>query len=164
MKKWESKSKKDNHFWAFYYFCKRKGDKLKLIKNNTNYTLINYSVGMKIIVAGSRSFNEYNTLKSKLDHFLSKINHPVIVSGTANGADKLGEKYAKEKDFKIKRFPANWDKHGKRAGYLRNEEMAKYADGCVVFWDGESKGTKHMIDIAKREVLQLRVVHYRNQT
>ena len=60
----------------------------------------------------------------------------------------------REKGYKIKEFPAKWGQYGKRAGYLRNEEMANYATHCICFWDGESKGTKHMIDIAEREKLE----------
>lgn len=77
-----------------------------------------------------------------------------IISGTANGADKLGERFAKEYNLKIKRFPANWDLYGKSAGYKRNEQMALYAkedNGILIaFWNGKSKGTKHMIDIANK--------------
>jgi hypothetical protein len=117
---------------------------------------------MRLIIAGGRDFNDYELLKEKVDYILS--NKPKdnieIVSGTARGADILGERYAKEKGYKIMEFPAKWGQYGKSAGYKRNEEMANYASHCVCFWDGESKGTKHMIDIAKRERLNLRVIKY----
>lgn len=122
---------------------------------------------LKVIIAGSRSFNNYKLLEEKMDFFLkNKIdkNRPYfnieIVSGTARGADTLGEKYAKEKGFALKRFPANWDLYGKKAGYIRNREMRDYADVCVVFWDGESKGSKHMINLAKEDNMPIRVVMY----
>lgn len=73
-----------------------------------------------------------------------------IVSGTANGADKLGEKYAEEHGYTVKQFPADWDKHGKSAGYKRNTEMGDYCDMAVVFYDGQSKGSQHMIDIMRK--------------
>jgi hypothetical protein len=116
----------------------------------------------KVIVAGSRGFNDYDLLKAKLDIILSSIQEDEIeiVSGTAYGADQLGECYAVEKGLKVKRFPADWDKHGKRAGYLRNEEMAKYADALVAFWDERSSGTKHMIDLARKHNLLVRVIKY----
>ena len=113
---------------------------------------------MKVIIAGSRTFNNYNLLCQNCDRALSFQTEIEIVSGTANGADKLGEKYAKERGYLIKQFPANWDKYGKSAGYKRNEEMAKYADALIAFWDGKSKGTKHMIDLAKRHELKVMVV------
>lgn len=112
----------------------------------------------KVIVAGSREFNDYELLKNKLDHLLQTVVGEIeIVSGTARGADQLGERYAKERGFKVKQFPANWDTLGKRAGYVRNEEMAKYADACVVFWMNESRGTKHMIDLSEKYNLKLRI-------
>ena len=115
----------------------------------------------KVIIAGGRDFKDYDLLKTKLNKILSNINTQiVIVSGKARGADSLGERYANEMEYKIAEFPANWDKYGKRAGYIRNEEMAKYADACVCFWDGKSKGTKHMIDLADKHNLKLRVIRY----
>ena len=118
----------------------------------------------KIIVAGGRSFNNYDLLEQKLDYYLSsKINEGydiLIISGTAKGADSLGEKYAINKGYEIERFPANWDKYGKSAGYRRNVDMANVADACIVFWDGTSPGSKHMIDIANTKRLALRIVNY----
>lgn len=115
---------------------------------------------MKVIIAGGRTFNDYDSLLQKCDYFLSQQTEIEIVSGTANGADKLGEKYGNEKGYPIKQFPADWDKFGKSAGYKRNEEMAKYADALIAFWDGNSKGTKHMINIAHKYNLKVKIVMY----
>lgn len=119
---------------------------------------------IKVIIAGTRDFNDYAFLKKNVDYFLQGINpnneEIEIVSGNARGADKLGERYAKEHNLPVKLFPANWDKYGKRAGYLRNQEMANYADVLIAFWDEKSKGTKHMIDIAKKQGLTVIVVGY----
>ena len=119
---------------------------------------------IKVIIAGTRDFNDYDFLKKNVDYFLQGINpnneEIEIVSGNARGADKLGERYAKEHNLPVKLFPANWDKYGKRAGYLRNQEMANYADVLIAFWDEKSKGTKHMIDIAKKQDLTVIVVGY----
>lgn len=116
---------------------------------------------MKLIVAGSRDFNDFQLLRNKLDFFLSKTDEKVeIVSGTCRGSDRLGERYAGLRKLKVKKFPANWNKYGLSAGYKRNEQMAKYASHCVVFWDGKSRGTKHMIDFAEKYKLNLRVVKF----
>ena len=119
---------------------------------------------IKVIIAGTRDFNDYAFLKKNVDYFLQGINpnseEIEIVSGNARGADKLGERYAKEYNLPVKLFPANWDKYGKRAGYLRNQEMANYSDVLIAFWDEKSKGTKHMIDIAKKQDLTVIVVGY----
>ena len=85
---------------------------------------------LRIIVAGSRDFNNFNLLSMNLTKYLSeKVEENIIyspnqvefVSGTARGADTLGEKYAYIHGYNVKRFPANWDLYGKRAGYIRNE-------------------------------------------
>jgi len=112
---------------------------------------------MKVIIAGSRNFNDYNLLKSSCDNLLTQFTNIEIVSGTARGADKLGERYAREKGYSIKEFPANWSL-GKSAGYIRNDEMAKYADMLIAFWDGTSKGTKHMIDLANKRGIKVVVI------
>ncbi len=118
---------------------------------------------MKLIIAGGRDFNDYELLKKEVSIFIESCNVDIsdieIVSGTARGADLLGEKYAKEYNIKIKRFPADWSL-GKSAGYIRNKQMSEYATYCICFWNNESKGTKHMIDLAKQQNLELKVVIY----
>lgn len=116
---------------------------------------------MKVIIAGGRWFDDYDLLYRTCEKILVNQTEVEIVSGTARGADTLGERYAKEKDYPIKRFPANWNKYGKSAGYKRNGEMAEYADALIAFWDGESKGTKHMIDLAKSNGLKIKVVIFK---
>jgi YspA, cpYpsA-related SLOG family len=115
---------------------------------------------MKVIIAGGRTFNDFGLLCEKCDNILVNQTDIEIVSGTANGADKLGERYASKRGYPCTRFPANWNKFGKSAGYLRNKEMAEYGDALIVFWDGKSKGTKHMIDLAENFELKIRVINY----
>ena len=115
---------------------------------------------MKIIIAGGRDFNNYILLKEKITKITENINNYQIISGKARGADSLGEIFGKEFNKEIIEFPANWEKYGKSAGYIRNEEMAKYADACICFWDGKSKGTKSMIDLARKYNLKLRIIYY----
>ncbi|MGD6876899.1 DUF2493 domain-containing protein [Bacillus infantis] len=117
---------------------------------------------LKVIVAGGREFKDYDLLCREMINFLrGKYPKDVeIVSGTARGADKLGERFAEEKGCRVAYFPAEWDLYGKSAGYRRNAKMAKYADAAVCFWDGKSRGTKHMIDLAEKEVLQVKVIKY----
>lgn len=120
-------------------------------------------VKFRVIVAGSRDFRDYSLLMEKLDGLLSRkegVYDIVIVSGTARGADQFGERYAKSRGYKVERFPADWDRHGKAAGYIRNEAMAMHSDALVAFWNGKSAGTGHMIDLAKKHNLQIRVVRY----
>ncbi len=116
----------------------------------------------KVIIAGGRYFNDYELMKEKVSNILSTITdlEIIIISGTANGADKLGERFAKEHGYTVEQYPAQWDKYGKSAGYKRNEQMAKLADASICFWDGKSRGTKHMIDLSKKHGLKSRIVFY----
>ena len=117
----------------------------------------------KIIIAGGRDFMDYNLLKEKANKILQekKVTHNiVIISGCARGADTLGLRYASENAFDVEEYPADWNKYGKKAGYVRNVEMAENADALIAFWDGKSKGTKHMIDIATERNLPIRVIRY----
>ena len=115
---------------------------------------------IKVIIAGSRNFYNYDTVEETVISFFMNHGFPKenieIISGGARGADKLGEQLAKSYRLKLTVFPAQWDTYGKAAGMIRNQEMANYAikdsDKAILFafWDGQSRGTKGMIDIARR--------------
>jgi hypothetical protein len=103
---------------------------------------------MKLAVIGSRDFNNYSLLTETLEQYKSKIT--LVVSGAARGADSLGERWALENNIKTLIFPADWDKYGKRAGYIRNEDIIKNCDCVIAFWDGNSKGTSHSLSLAEK--------------
>lgn len=122
---------------------------------------------IRIIIAGSRKFNDYSKMLNKLDelgtHLLATMDDIEIVSGHASGADTLGEKFAKAYNYPLKIFPADWNTYGKAAGPIRNEQMAKYAAEAdrgilVAFPIGESKGTRNMIKLAKQYGLEVNVI------
>ena len=124
---------------------------------------------MKIIIAGSRGFKDYQSLKTQCDVIIADYRSAIpysarssikIISGGARGADSLGEKYAHEKGFECLVMPADWDKYGKRAGYLRNAQMAEVADALIAFWDGTSRGTWSMIELARKGGLKVTIVSY----
>jgi len=118
---------------------------------------------MRVIIAGSRNFNNFNFLKRVIKKSGFQITK--IISGGARGVDRLGEKYSKEilkKDPEI--FKANWKLFGKRAGMLRNEKMAKNADALIAICINESSGTKHMINIAKNMGLKYFLVKIKYET
>lgn len=115
---------------------------------------------MKVIIAGSRDVEEKDAIKYidaaiAESGWLYEINE--IVHGNARGIDKAAGKYFKDK-LPIKVFPADWDKYGKSAGYIRNKQMAEYADALIAIWNQKSRGTKNMIDIAKD--LKLKIFIY----
>lgn len=131
----------------------------------------------RVIVAGTRFFNDYNLLKRKLDIILKNVTDEiVIISGMADGADLLGIRYAKERGYKFEEYPADWDnldvepcviritkfgeKYNKMAGLNRNLLMSENAHALVAFHNGKSTGTSGMIKIAKTKGLLTRVILY----
>jgi hypothetical protein len=126
---------------------------------------------MRVIIAGSRSLDEnepyyLRLLESLVTKFIDQYGEITeVVSGTARGADLLGEKWANENRVKIARFPADWKKNGKAAGPIRNTQMGQYADGAIIIWDGKSPGSKHMRDVMvfldKPFILDIfEIIHY----
>jgi hypothetical protein len=136
---------------------------------------------IRIIVAGGRDFNDYDYLKKSIRGVLFELENRKLcgslnifktkqeicfIGGKAKGADTLGEEFAYEFGFPFVGFAANWDLYGKKAGYLRNTEMAKYATQennhavLIAFWDGKSKGTENMINTAKENGIEVFVFRY----
>ena len=105
---------------------------------------------MKYIIAGGRDFNNRNVLYKILNENRYSENITEIVSGDARGADTLGAEWANVNGIRLTHFPAKWEIYGKSAGFIRNADMGAYADAAIIFWDGESKGTKHMIKTMKK--------------
>jgi len=128
---------------------------------------------MRVIIAGSRSIREINHVEEAIR--LSGWTPTEIISGGADGVDKLGEAYAKNNHIDVAIFPANWKLYGKSAGYKRNQKMAWYAQvlekyifnqpgssevikdsykgGLIAIWNEKSAGTRHMIEIARHNNL-----------
>lgn len=121
----------------------------------------------RLIIAGSRAFTNFGQLANTVDKLLtdkSKTNQIVVVSGRAKGADLLGEQYARKRSgFLIDRWPANWTKFLKPAGYLRNFAMAWWSDAAVIFRVDKSVGSTRMAEIALREGLQTRLIEITKQ-
>lgn len=115
-----------------------------------------------IIIAGGRDFNEYETLRLAFTDFLADfVNTEVaVISGMARGADLLGVQIAEAYSLPILHMPAEWDKYGKSAGYHRNADMANLATHLLAAWDGKSRGTMHMINIATEKKLITKVINY----
>ena len=111
--------------------------------------------GLRTIIAGSRDISDYDKVACIIKE--SGFNISEVVSGTALGVDTLGEIWAEENNIPVKQFPADWDNKGKAAGFIRNTEMADYADALIAVWDGKSSGTKHMINTAGSRRLKIYV-------
>ena len=119
----------------------------------------------RVIIAGTRHFNDYKMLREYADSMLEKKRAEgqeiVILSGHCYGTDLLGERYAQERGFKIEVYEAQWASYGPSAGPKRNRQMAESADALIAFWDGKSRGTKNMIEEAKAHRLPVRVKIYK---
>lgn len=118
---------------------------------------MNNNKNINVIIAGSRSFNDYDLLCHECDKILQHYTETEIAvfTGGADGADALGEKYAKERNYTVRRFPADWKTYGRAAGPIRNGQMAEEANILICFWDGKSKGTEDMINKAKKKNIQI---------
>ena len=114
---------------------------------------------MKIIVAGGREFNNKEIIFRCLDSVGIKKEY-TIISGHATGVDSMAELYAKERGLTLEIYPAQWDKYGKKAGPMRNHEMACNGDALIAFWDGSSRGTKNMLRHAVTKRLSIIVFDY----
>ena len=117
------------------------------------------------LIVGSRTFEDLDLMFKKCDKLL--INHAevTVVSGGARGADRLAKKYAKARNYKYVEFKADWENQGRSAGFKRNEEMHKFIAqfehrGVIAFWDGESKGTAHNFQLAKRYGNEIRCIRF----
>ena len=107
----------------------------------------------RVVVAGCRNYTDHEEAIAFLDARLAHIpidKQIVILSGGADGADSIGEAYAREKGFPVEKYPADWKRYGKRAGPIRNRQMAQACDLVICFWDGQSRGTGSMIQEAKK--------------
>ena len=107
----------------------------------------------KIVVAGCRTYENYEEAKLFLDECLKEYKEKttlIFLSGGCKGADRSGERYANEMNYEIVKYPALWQKYGKGAGVIRNQEMAKDCDLVIVFWDGKSRGTASMVALAEK--------------
>ena len=116
-----------------------------------------------LIVAGGRDFQDYSRLENVLFEFAERHGDDYtmnIVSGMARGADRLAVQFCRIHGVQLIEMPANWNHYGKSAGYRRNTDMSAISQGLIAFWDGKSRGTKHMIETAQRNGLLVQVEYY----
>lgn len=112
---------------------------------------------MKLLVCGSRDFDNYAEFERLLAEHLASFPAKLIISGGARGADRFAEWYCRDHKIENKIMPADWKGRGRSAGFIRNLEMLAEADMVVAFWDGKSRGTEHTIIQAQRQNKPTRV-------
>lgn len=121
----------------------------------------------KLIIAGGRDFHNAELLHNAINE-LGKTGQldpqAELVCGMASGADMLGYHFFKECGNTIHEHYAQWDKRGRSAGYMRNEEMSKVGDALLAFWNGKSRGTKHMIETMEKLGKPVFIVSYESKS
>ena len=127
--------------------------------------LNDYQLASRVIIAGGRDFNDYEYMSTKLNELFKDqnvFNNKAIkvISGMAKGTDTLAIRYADEHKLTKILFPANWKEYPRIAGFLRNNDMLSIATHLIAFWNGESSGTKHMIEIAQMKGIPVWVFEY----
>lgn len=110
---------------------------------------------MRVAVIGSRTYTDTQFIFDNLDKIDDKRGIDFIVSGGARGADIRSRWWANNKSKQLLEFLPNWNMYGKSAGFIRNEKIVDNADLVLAFWDGESKGTKHSIDLAIKKNIRI---------
>lgn len=105
---------------------------------------------MKVVIFGGRDFSNYETAIKVIEKIIDLPNCELI-DGRATGADYLNVILSKKYMIKKHDFPADWKKHGKAAGPIRNKQMASFCDLGIGFWDGESAGTMNMYKELRRQ-------------
>ena len=103
-----------------------------------------------LIIAGGRDFNDRELMLDRvkeLERLGVITEHTTLICGMARGADLMGHSIFKQAGLAIEEMPADWNRLGKRAGFIRNQDMGRLADVALIFWDGQSRGTKHMIEV-----------------
>lgn len=119
----------------------------------------------ELIIAGSRDITNYEVVKNAVEDHFSTDDVDTVISGNARGADGLGEKWAEYHDINVDTYPVtddDWEELGKKAGPMRNREMAEVGDALIAVWDGESPGTRSMIEKAYDEGITDVFVHLVN--
>lgn len=117
---------------------------------------------MKLAIVGGRDFNDYNILTTWVDSifYMQNTNLKFVVSGGAKGADSLAKKYTDEHIAEYIEYPAEWNKYGKSAGFIRNQTIVDNCDMVLAFWDGQSRGTADTIEKAKKAKKPTFIVYY----
>ena len=134
------------------------------IKYNVNKNT-NTNQEYKLAIVGSRSIKDENKINKLLDSYEFIFGKPsLVISGGAIGVDSIGEQWAKKNNIEIQIFKPDWVKYGKRAGFIRNEDIIKNCDGCLAIWDGESNGTKHDIELCEKYKKELLIYNVKESS
>lgn len=112
---------------------------------------INNEEPFKLMISGSRSIKNLKMIFDELEKIYAAHPDIILISGGAKGVDSIAEEWGRFRKLPIEQHKPDWAKYGKGAGIVRNKEMVLAADFVLIFWDGESKGTKSVIDFCEKQ-------------
>ena len=124
-----------------------------IFENNQKYIINENKTNdkMKVAIVGSRSINDQMFVEYLFRCFTYIFGKPTkIISGGARGIDTFAEDFAHTFNIDLQVFKPDWAKYGKKAGFIRNEDIIKNCDICLAIWDGESHGTKHDLELCEQ--------------
>ena len=150
--------------------CCRKLFGCSLTLPGSGIYFVDLGMGAKVIIAGGRDFDNEGLMNDQSYYFMRNLEVEEIITGgqkTWNrdkrkyiGADYQAKLLAEKKGIPHREFQADWDRYGKRAGFIRNTEMGEVGTHLLAFWDGKSRGTKMMIDIARKKGIPVEIISY----
>lgn len=119
----------------------------------------------KLLVCGSRTITNASWIFSEIEKYISESNLQYsdihIIEGGAKGVDKIAKQFADDRNIPVIEMPADWKAYGRAAGFIRNEQMVRLCDQCLILWDGKSHGTKNDIDLCDKYNKSNKVVIYK---
>lgn len=119
----------------------------------------------KLLVCGSRTINNSEWVFSEIEKYISESNLQYsdihIIEGGASGVDKIAKQFAQSKNISVIEMAADWKAYGRAAGPIRNEQMVRLCDQCLILWDGKSRGTKNDIDLCDKYNKSNKIVIYK---
>ena len=121
---------------------------------------------MKLLVCGSRSITDLEWVGNQIETYILNdlqlsFSDITIIEGEAVGVDSIAKVWGQFRKCPIISMPADWSSYGRAAGIIRNEQMVKLCDNCLILWDGKSKGTKNDIDLCEKYKKPNKVVIYK---
>lgn len=119
----------------------------------------------KLLVCGSRTITNVSWIFSEIEKYISESNLQYsdihIIEGSAKGVDKIAKQFADDRNIPVIEMPADWKSYGRAAGPIRNEQMVRLCDQCLILWDGKSRGTKNDIDLCDKYNKSNKIVIYK---
>ena len=123
----------------------------------------------RVLVTGSRTWDDKDFIWNMLDVLLAELRHVIIVHGACpKGADAIAQGWVRHhlinrrnSQVRAERHPADWQQHGRAAGFRRNAEMVRLgADLCLAFVRDNSRGATNCADLAERAGIEVRRFEY----